>query len=336
MTMRAVLILLCAVVLAACGQRDAGAGADYFRGKTVTYIVSTDAGGGYDTYGRLIARYMEKHLPGSRFVIRNVPGAGHIIGANTIYTARPDGLTIGMFDTALVYAQLLQRPGIRFDLTKMSYIGKAADELRVVLVGTNSPYKSFDEMLRAGRPVKFAAAGVGTSAYLDTRILDAIVPDLDIQTIAGFGGSEGELSMMRGETVAQVGVASSLAHFVQAGHGYFALAMSEASSKALPGVPQIRDYVKDEDGLRLVSLTEALADIGRLTAGPPGIPEPILSQLRQAHDAALADPALQAEGKRLNIPIVPGDGDYVTRRIGEALDQQPQTVALLREAATSE
>src|SRR4051812_49156075 len=112
MAIRALLIGMCALLLAACGrQQDAAAvaGGDYFRGKTVTYIVGTDAGGGYDTYSRLIARFMQKHLPGSRFIVRNVPGAGHIIGANEIYTARPDGLTIGMFDTALVYAQLLER-----------------------------------------------------------------------------------------------------------------------------------------------------------------------------------------------------------------------------------
>ncbi len=80
-----------------------------FRGKTITYIVATGPGGGYDTYGRLISRYMQKYLPGSRVVVRNVPGAGHIVGANTIYAAKPDGLTIGMFNTGLIYNQLLKR-----------------------------------------------------------------------------------------------------------------------------------------------------------------------------------------------------------------------------------
>jgi tripartite-type tricarboxylate transporter receptor subunit TctC len=73
-----------------------------FRGKTITYIVATGPGGGYDTYGRLISRYLQKYLPGSRVVVRNVPGAGHIVGANTIYAAKADGLTIGMFNTGLI------------------------------------------------------------------------------------------------------------------------------------------------------------------------------------------------------------------------------------------
>ena len=89
---------------------------EFFRGKTLTYIVSTNPGGGYDYYGRLMARYLEKYLPVSRVIVRNVPGAGHIIGANTIYTSRPDGLTIGVFNTGLIYSQLLQASGVRFDL----------------------------------------------------------------------------------------------------------------------------------------------------------------------------------------------------------------------------
>src|SRR3954464_3462281 len=71
--------------------------ADFFKGKTVNYIIATAPGGGYDYYGRLVAEYMQKHLPGSTFVVRNVPGAGHIVGANTIYASKADGLTIGTF-----------------------------------------------------------------------------------------------------------------------------------------------------------------------------------------------------------------------------------------------
>src|SRR6516162_9342568 len=102
----------------------AAATADYFKGKTITYIVATSPGGGYDTYGRLIARYMQKYLPGSRIIVKNVPGAGNIIGANEIYAARADGLTIGMFNTGLIYDQLIARKGVMFDLTKFSWIGK--------------------------------------------------------------------------------------------------------------------------------------------------------------------------------------------------------------------
>ncbi len=311
----------------------APADANYFKGKTVTYVVATGAGGGYDTYGRLIARFMQKYLPGSRMIVRNVPGAGHIIGANTIYTARPDGLTIGMFNTGLIYNQLMGLPGIKFDLTKFSWIGKASDEIRVMVVSTKSGYKSIDDVLKSKTPIKFAAAGVGSAAYLDTRILDFVLP-IEIQTVTGFDGAEGELSMMRGEVVAETGIASSFDQFVKNKNGFYALAMSRLAHETLPGVPQAADYVKDEQGKRLLSLLEALSDLGRLTAGPPGIPADVLQVLRDAHEKAIKDPELIAEAMKVNIPVKFGSGDFVTQRIKEALTQTPETVALLKQAAT--
>jgi tripartite-type tricarboxylate transporter receptor subunit TctC len=276
---------------------------------------------------------MPKYLPGTRVLVRNVSGAGHIVGANTIYASRPDGLTIGMFNTGLVYNQLIGLPGVKFDLSKMSWIGKAADELRVVVVATNSPYKSFDDMLKANAPLKFAAAGVGSAAYLDSRLLDTMFPQMAIQTIAGFDGATGELAMMRRELVATVGPASSFELFVANGHGFYALAMSSAAGRRYPGVPLARSYVTDPKGLRLLALLDALSDLGRLTAGPPGIPAAELAVLRQAHDKALADPELLAEAKKANIPIQAGNGTFVQGRIRDSLNQTPETIALLKAAA---
>ena len=113
----------------------------------MTYIVSTAPGGGYDLYGRLIAEYMQRNLPGSTFVVKNVPGAGHMIGANTVYASKADGLTIGTFNTGLIYNQLIKADGVKFDLTKMSWIGKAASEPRVFVVGSQSPIKTFQDLM---------------------------------------------------------------------------------------------------------------------------------------------------------------------------------------------
>ena len=92
--------IVIAALLAACGGADPGDQSEpramnFSLDKTVTYIVATSPGGGYDTYARLIARYMEKHLDGVEIRIRNVPGAGNIVGANQLFVAKPDGLTIG-------------------------------------------------------------------------------------------------------------------------------------------------------------------------------------------------------------------------------------------------
>jgi tripartite-type tricarboxylate transporter receptor subunit TctC len=131
-------------------------GAAFFKGKTVTYIVSAAAGGGYDTYARVLTRYLTKYMPGTRFIIRNVPGAGHIVGANTIYAARPDGLTIGTFVNGLVYAQLLKQDGIRFDLAKMTWVGQMAEEGRTLTVSKLSGINTVDDLLNAKQPILLA------------------------------------------------------------------------------------------------------------------------------------------------------------------------------------
>src|SRR3954465_14383394 len=146
-------------------------GADFYKGKTVTYIVATAPGGGYDLYGRLVAEYMQKYLPGSTFVVKNIPGAGHLIGANTIYASKADGLTIGTFNTGLIYNQLIQREGVRFDLTKMSWIGKAASDPRVITIGVQSPIMSYQDLLALKEPVNFSTGGIGASAYVETVML---------------------------------------------------------------------------------------------------------------------------------------------------------------------
>jgi len=320
-----------AALLGAPLSANAAADMAQFRGKTITYIVATSPGGGYDTYGRLISRYLQKYLPGSRVVVRNVPGAGHIVGANTIYAAKPDGLTIGMFNTGLIYDQLIKRQGVLFDLAKFSWIGKAADDTRVLMVSKTSPFKTVDDIIKTKTPIKFAAAGVGSAAYNDARILaDAL--HLNVQIVPGFTGNEGEMSMLRNEVVAEVGTAESMEQFVKQGHGFFALALS-GDPKALPGVPRARDYVKDDRGKRLLALVETLSEIGRLTAGPPGMQPGVLAAEREALDAAMKDPALIAEAKKLDLDLDPASGDAVETRIKAALNQPPETVAALKSAA---
>jgi tripartite-type tricarboxylate transporter receptor subunit TctC len=341
--MRSLLTILSICLLAACGaptensvqagseeQGPSGPDLSLYDGRTLTYIVSTGPGGNYDAYGRLIGRFMQKYLTGSRVIVRNVPGAGHIVGANTLYASRPDGLTIGTFNTGLIYTQLLEREGVQFDLAQMEWIGSAAHDIRVIILPTNSPYKSFDDYLRSGDVLRVAAAGVGSAAYNDTRIVAAAL-HLNVEIIPGFEGNEGQMSMMRGEVTALLGAAGTFTTFVNNGGGFYALAVS-GDSQSLPGVPQARDYVTDERGRRLLGLIEALSELGRLTAAPPGVPADRLAALREAYRLALSDPELLQEAEILNLPIEPAFGDEVRDLVLTAMDQTPESIQLLHEA----
>ncbi len=273
-------LLIASAILLAPAARAAQTAEEFYKGKTITYIVATDPGGGYDTYGRLLVRTMARLMPDTKVIIRNLPGAGHIVGANTIYIARPDGLTIGTFNTGLIYQQLLKDPAIRFDLTKMSWIGKAADDTRVLVLSKSSGNTSVDQLLDPSKPkIKLYAAGVGSAAYVDTKL-------------AGGSGDN--------------------------------------------KIPLADQYAKDDLSRRLLKMIAAESDIARLTAGPPNIPADRLALLRQVYLDALADPRLQSEAKKMDLPIVPAGGEKTRQVIADALAQTPETIAMLARAVKTD
>jgi tripartite-type tricarboxylate transporter receptor subunit TctC len=306
---------------------QAQSGADYFKGKTVTYIVATAAGGGYDLYGRLVAEYMQRNLPGSTFVVRNLPGAGHLVGANTIYASRADGLTIGTFNTGLIYNQLVGLPGMKFDLTKMSWIGKATTEPRTITIAQQSPIKTFADLQAAKDPVNFATSGVGSANYVETMMLTTALK-LPAKILTGYNGNDDLLAMRRGEIGGTIGSRSSFDQFVKNGYGRFVAQIGGKDTD----VPQLRDLVKDPAALSLIALVQSQGDIARLTAGPPGIPQGVLDALREAYRKALEDKELQEKAAKLERPVEPGYGDDVLNAIVTALKQPPETVALLSQA----
>jgi tripartite-type tricarboxylate transporter receptor subunit TctC len=316
--------------IAACGFAETAAaqtGAEFYKGKTVTYIVATAPGGGYDLYGRLVAEYMQRYLPGSSFVVKNIPGAGHLIGANTLYASKADGLTIGTFNTGLIYNQLINREGVRFDLTKMSWIGKAASDPRVITIGAQSPIMSYQELLAVKEPVNFSTGGIGASAYVETTMLASALK-LPIRIQTGYYGSDDPIAIRRGDIVGTLASRSSWELFVANGHGRF-IAQIGGNSK---DVPQLRDMVTDEKAKALIALIQSQGDIQRFTAGPPGIPQDRLDALRAAYKQAMQDPELQAKAAKLERPIDPAYGDDVLAMIKVALDQTPETIALLKQA----
>jgi len=131
-------------------------------------------------------------------VIKNVPGAGHIIGANETFLSKPDGLTMGTFNTGLIYSQLIGQAGLRFDLTKFSWVGKANSELRVLVMGVKTPFKTIKDVLESKEPIKMPSSGVGSQDYNETLILAEALP-ANFKAMPGYAGREGEMAIMRGE-----------------------------------------------------------------------------------------------------------------------------------------
>lgn len=315
------------LITAAFSPALADSGADFFEGKTVNYIVATGPGGGFDSYGRLVAEYMQKYLPGTTFVVQNMPGAGHMLGANYIAGSKPDGLTIGTFNTGLVYSQLAGVDGARFDLGKMSWIGKAASDPRAIIVSKDSGITDIKSFMTSGSKVKFAAAGVGSGSYVETIML-AQAAGLPVDIVSGYNGNEDELAMMRGEIQGVVAFRSSYEDFVKEGRGKF-IAQIGGSGKDLP---QLADLTTSEQAKQVIALIASQGTIARLTVGPEGIPEDRLAALRDAYKKAVADPEFVAKANKMGLPVDAMVGDDVSNAIKAALNQSPDTVALIKES----
>ncbi|NNC78091.1 MAG: hypothetical protein HKN77_09030 [Woeseiaceae bacterium] len=319
-------VLAVAILLSSCAK-PADDETNFYDGKTISYIVSTDPGGGYDTYARMIGNYLQNYIGADNVVIRNVPGAGHMVGANTLWRSRPDGLTIGTFNVGLVYGQLIGKGGIQFDLRKFEWIGKAAGEPRSIVVSNDCKIKSIADLLAVTEPVTFGSAGLGSASYSDTMLL-AHALDLKLNVVPGFEGTEGEMSMMRGEVCAILGSTSSHQAFVDSGYGHFILTIGGE----IEGVPNAMDFAESESDRRLIAIIDALARLGRVTAAPPETPAARVAALRAAYRQSLEDPKLLEEAHKMLRPIEPAYGDEVTQLIVDALDQTPETIALIKKA----
>ncbi|MGE0238938.1 MAG: Bug family tripartite tricarboxylate transporter substrate binding protein [Parvibaculaceae bacterium] len=303
----------------------AHAAENFFAGKTITYIVATKPGGGYDTMGRLVAKYLEAHIPDAQIVVKNIAGAGHLVGCQTIYNAAPDGLTIGTFNTSLIYSQLTGALDSDLDLRRMSWIGKAAIESRVIVVAARSGITSVDALKQTDRVFNVAVTGKGAASHVDAMLL-ARVFGYNFRPIFGFEGTEAELSMLRGEIDVQVASRSSLEPFVASGGGRFLLEFGGAPDSTLP---QGDALAKSPTDRAVIDLIEAQAKFTRVTAGPPGIPPDRLQFLRSAYLAIFSDSGFLAEAKALQLPISPASGEAVAGRITAALDPSPEIHAIL-------
>lgn len=312
------------------GAADAATGMDFYKGKTVKWIVATGPGGGHDYYARLFARHMEKALPGSRFVILNRPGAGHVIGANLVYTARPDGLTIGNFSTGLIYAQIQKLKGIRFDLAKASWIGKGASDIRVISVAKNSEYKTFDDLVNTKRPIKFSSSGVGSGAYQDSFMFGEAwgVP---YRIINGYQGPESALGMMRGETDALFGGLSSGMDYVRAGQTRVILRFGESVQfkDLMKNVPDGTDLAKTDQQKALARLMVTYGQLSRIVMGPPKMVPDRLKALRVAFMQAANSPAMIKEAAVSHREIEAADGEKTAALVNDMLTQPPEIVAML-------
>jgi len=324
--------------LAGCGVGSDSAvdGGDeaFYAGRVITYLVGSKPGGGYDTYARLIARHMQKYLPGSSIRVKNVPGAGSIVAANQLGIAPPDGLTIGTFNSGLFYSQLQGGGGLQTDLGAFSWIGTAAVHERIMVVSATSRYRSLEAMQTAAEPVLFGAASIGSAARNDALILRHIL-GIPIRIVTGLSGNDSQMSMMRGDIDGAFGSYSSYRSFIVRGDGKVLLKIGGGQDLEIV-LAATAESINKEQARDLLELIDSIANLGRITAAPPNVSAGRLAVLRDAYDRALHDPAFLADAERLDLPVEPLSGAEVAARAVAILSQTAELRELIREITRPE
>src|SRR5919106_2173556 len=163
---------------------------EFYKGKTVRFIVGAPAGGGYDTYTRAIARHIGKHIPGNpSMVVENMDGAGSLIAANYTYSkADRDGLTVGVFNSALVLRQALGDHAVKFDASKFGWIGTPSVGLPSCAIMGFTGLRTLDDILASKRKIKMGSTRPGATTDDLPRILNLTV-GTNFDIIRGYTGT---------------------------------------------------------------------------------------------------------------------------------------------------
>lgn len=307
-----------ALACAALGATQAGA-QDFYAGKTVTILVGSDVGGGYDTYARLFSRHLGDQLPGRPgVVVQNMPGAGSARAAGYLYNSAPkDGMTLALLQPGAIVGPLVDKT-MRgaFDPTKFAYLASADSGNRVCISLPNSRIKTFKQA-QAERVV-VGAAGNGASSR-DYGYLHKNTSGAKFEIVSGYKGmADILLAMERKEVDVVCGLDWSSAKAQRPAlvrdHTLNVLVQMGVDRNAeldAWGVPDIMDFTHGDDNRAIVDLIVAQQAFGRPFVMAPGNPPESVTLMRAAFAAAMKSPKLLADAEKIGLEITPATGERV-------------------------
>jgi tripartite-type tricarboxylate transporter receptor subunit TctC len=311
--------------------------ADFYKGAVVSMVVSTSAGGGYDTLARAIARHIGKHIPGvPTVVVRNMPGAGGIVATNYLYAAAPrDGSVLGLIQNDPPLEPLFGTSEAHFDPTKFNWLGTPSVETAMVLVWHTVPVNSVDDLRR--RETAMGASGANSTPAFFARLLNATL-HTKMKVISGFPGqNDAFLAMERGEldgypSVFYSALSSTRPTWLPEKKAKAIVQYGPEKLPELGDVPFAPDLVTDPQDKQLLELAFTPLALGRPLLLPPDVPAARVTALRQALMQTFADPDFLADAKKTGLQVnSPRSGEDLLRAIERAYHAPPQIVDRLRQ-----
>jgi tripartite-type tricarboxylate transporter receptor subunit TctC len=305
----------------------------FYKGKTIALIVGSNASGGYDTYGRLLARHMGKHLPGNPgFVVQNMPGAGGLRSANHLYNvAAKDGTVMGIFDQAVFLDQLLGAGTLRGEVTRFNWIGRIIGNSAVLFAWHTAKVKKIEDALTQ----ELIVAASGSSSRLNWTALNTLA-GTKLKLLTGYEGpATAKIAMERGEVEALSlpwpVLQAENPEWLRDKKINLLLQTGLEKNRTLPDLPRMIDLVKSEDDRKVMEIFAAPSVVGRSFAAPPALPQARVDELRAAFLAMVKDPDFMADITKMNFDLEPLAGVDLQAFI--AKERPPALIDRAREIA---
>jgi tripartite-type tricarboxylate transporter receptor subunit TctC len=327
------LIALFATALPAFAQDDPAA---FYSGKTVRLIVGVGVGSGYDINARVLARHMGKRIPGNpNIIVQNQPGAGSLTMTNQMYAAGPfDGTVIGASFNGLPTAPLLQPNGVRFESSRINWIGSTNRETQTMYVWHTAPIKALEDLQTQEMLVGAQAPG---STQYDYPMLGKAMFGMKFKVVTGYKStSDINLAMERGEvhgTLANWSTVKTL-NLKQYEDKLIRILVVWGAREhpELKGIPLIASLAKTPEQKQALQLALARLEFGRPFFMPPNVPAERVNAIRRAFDATMKDSEFLAEADKLKLEIDPMSGEELARTLEEIAKTPADVVARVRTA----
>jgi tripartite-type tricarboxylate transporter receptor subunit TctC len=327
-------------VLAACACAPVHAQSveEFYTGKTITLSIGFTPAGGYDLYGRLVARHLGKHIPGKPNIIaQNMPGAGSMRAAQHLYSVAPkDGTALATFGRQMGITPLLN-PAAQYDGTKFNWLGSVTNEVSTCVTWNTSPVKTWGDLLK--HDVSFAGDGPGADPDVFANLYNNVF-NTRIKVIAGYRGTNPMiLAMERKEVDGFCGLSWST---VKSRHmdWYKNKTMNVLVQAALkkeadiPEVPLALDFATTDEQRQVLKVFLYGQEMARPFAAPPGIPADRRNALLAAFEKMLKDPEFLAEIKKLNVDLNPISAAAIDQMLKELYATPKNVLERAAQAAT--
>ncbi len=290
------------------GAASADPVADFYKGKTMSLVISSGAGGGYDTLSRTISRHIGKHIPGTpNMVPRNMPGAGGIVATKHLFSvAARDGAVMGGVQNNAPLEPLFGTKEADYDSTKLNWIGTPSLETGLLIVWHTSKFKTIDDVRKS--EMTAGASGVNSAPAFYSRLLNELL-GTKIKVIAGYPGqNDAYLAIERGEldtygTTFWSSLTSTKQDWIKNKQIRILVQYGPIKEAELHDVPYGPDLVKNEDDKLLFEAAYGPLTLGRPFLMPPEIPADRLAAVRKAFMDMIKDADFRNEADKLGLQI---------------------------------